>query len=481
MHNRRAAHAVLVGIISTLVAAAAAAPQPQPDTWQRQAAAPGADGAGDANYPQDGNGGYDALDYDLRVGYDPKSRRLTGDSTMTARATQVLNRFNLDLRGLEVSAVEVDGTAAEFRREPEFELVVTPPALIPRDAEFTVRVRYAGTPGSMKVEGPAVSSHGWQLTPTGGAFVLGEPHSAAFWYPLNDTPRDKATFRVAARVPRGWVAVAGGREGEHTTEDGWTTYRWFDTNPVAGYLTTLAVDKFTLERSRLADGTPVVDAYAPGSRDKKRIEAKLPDILRVLTDLFGEYPQTAAGGIFIDSSIPYALEVQGRPVYPPWASDLVIVHEYAHQWFGNSVSLESWSDMCLNECFASYAQWLWAEQALGADLDEDYREVVGVLGDAPFIWNPKLTGMGAGEEFKGVYSKGILAMHALRRKIGDPVFRRILKEWPAAHRNGNASWADFERFVDDRTDVDLRAFLDVWFRGTGKPPAVHLYPGPLRR
>lgn len=480
MHTRRAGKLVLVAIISTLAAVLSAAPQPQHDTWLAQSATPGAPGAGDPYYPRDGNGGYDALSYDLSISYDPKTKHLDGDNTMRARAKHGLSRFNLDLRGLTVDSVEVDGRQASFRREREFELSITPAKPIAAGAEFTVRVRYAGTPGSESVPGPAVSRHGWQYSSTGGAFVLGEPHSASFWYPLNDTPRDKATFKLTARVPRPWVAVAGGREGPRTTEGGWSTFTWYDTNPAAGYLTTVAIDKFKLDRSTLPDGTPVVDAYAPGTEDKRSVEAELPLIMRILTRKFGPYPQTAAGGIFLNASIPYALEIQGRPVYPQWATNQVLVHEYAHQWFGNSVSVDSWSDMCLNECLASYAQWLWAEATLDADLDEDYREIIEVLGDAKFIWSPKLTEMGRGNEFKGVYSKGILAMHALRRKIGDPAFDAVLKEWPARHRNGNASWREFERFVDARTDVALDAFLDAWFRGEGRPPTEHLYPGSLR-
>ncbi|MPY97545.1 MAG: M1 family peptidase [Actinophytocola sp.] len=447
---------------------------PQPPAHPSQ----GAPGAGDPYYPNDGNGGYDALDYQVKISYDPSDGHLEGDSTLEAKATQKLTRFNLDLRELEVDSVEVDGKPAEFRHTGEFELVITPAEPIDDASEFTTRVRYQGTPGSNAQGG--VGQLGWLKTESGASYALGEPHSAAFWYPVNETPRDKATFQLSARVPEGWIAVSGGREKGKATKDGWTTYTWQETNPVASYLTTVAIDKFTIDRSKLSNGVPVLSAYAPGAENMRRVEANLDEVVRFLSKKFGPYPQTAAGGIYLSESIPFALETQGRPSYANWADVRVVVHEYAHQWFGNSVSIKSWSDLCLNECFASYTEWLWHEAKDGADLDELYRGDVSANPPDSQFWANKLHKMGVGKEFDGMYDKSKLAMHALRRKVGDQVFDRVLKEWPEAHRHGNASWPEFERFVSERTDEDLGEFFDAWFRGDERPPDEHLYPGKLR-
>lgn len=478
---RLAKYLVACGLAVSLFACTEPPPAADPPTSKRQAAPSnqthGAPGAGDPYYPNDGNGGYDALAYDVSISYDPERKRLDGDSEVTAKATKDLSRFNLDLRELKVKSVQVDGERAKFTRAGQFELVITPKQPIKKGAEFTTRVRYGGSPTTK--EAGKVGALGWHTTSSGAAYALGEPHSAAFWYPVNETPRDKATFELSARVPKGWVAVSGGREGEHKTKDGWTTYAWSDTNPVASYLTTIAVDKFSIDRSKLSNGVPVVSAFAPGAEDKRAIERRLDEVVKFLSEKFGPYPQTAAGGIYMGESIPFALETQGRPTYANWAELRVVVHEYAHQWFGNSVTLTSWSDLCLNECFASYIEWMWDEEKSGTDLDAFYRQMVGVNPAGTKFWRNKLHQMGSGKEFDGVYDKGALAMHALRREVGDQVFLRALKGWAKMHQHSNASWPEFEAYVGKLSGKDLGKFFDAWFRGNEIPAKEYLYPGKL--
>jgi aminopeptidase N len=442
------------------------------------AAAPGAAGVGDPYYPDDGNGGYDVTAYHVSVSYDPKRRHLDGDTQITATATGALKRYNLDLNGLVVSAVEVDGKPAKFSRGGRHELVITPASQIADGAKFQTRVRYAGRPE--ETEAGNLGQNGWQISKSGGAFAAGEPHSATSWYPANDTPRDKATFALDARVPNGWSVISNGRDKPATKgTDGWTTFHWVESQRIATYLTTIGIDKWTFERSTLPGGVPLVSAYAPGVESKRGVESRLPEILAFLSSKFGPYPQDAAGGIYINENIGFSLEIQTRPIYASWVELPVVVHENAHQWFGDSVTVQSWSDICLNECFASYAQWLWEEAKEGANLDDRFRQVVA-RAPAKF-WGGKLYDMGAGNEFTSVYDKGPLALHALRREIGEKAFDRVLKEWPAKHRDGNASWPEFEQFVQQVSGKDLSGFLVAWFHSGTQPDARYLYPGSLRK
>ncbi|MFJ8787937.1 M1 family metallopeptidase [Streptomyces sp. NPDC102462] len=437
------------------------------------AAAPG---AGDPYYPDDGNSGYDVTEYDVQVSYDPaRPRHLAGDTTVRAVATQDLDRFNLDLEGFQVSSVTVDGRPARaVTREGAHELVVTPARPLAKNASFAVRVRYFGEP----------VGESWHTLADGGANVTGEPHAATAWYPANDHPSDKATFRLTATVPDGWTVVGNGRPGATTTGRGTTTFRWYEDRPMATYLSTIAIDRFTVRASELSDGTPVIHAYSPGARVDPEAEALLPEVIDVLAAKFGPYPFSSAGAIVIngdDGGGPIALETQSRPTYHGGFFDASMVHENAHQWFGDSVSVSDWRDTCLAECFAQYAVQLWYEEKDGFDLDHGfYRSMVEESTTDPDFWTTKLYDAGRGRELSyALYGKGSMMLHALRRTVGDPAFFGTLKRWQRDHRYGNASWPQFEALAEEVSGKDLTGFFAAWAHGTTAPQKKYLFPGSL--
>src|SRR5699024_8708174 len=225
-------------------------------------AEPGAAGVGHEYYPNAGNGGYSATNYAVTLRYEPAEPGIEAEATITATADKPLSRFNLDLRGLQVESVTVNGEPAEFSRSGDFELRITPAEPLDSDERFRTHVVYSGSPGHSTGE---LGNNGWIRDESGAMYVLGEPHSASYWYPVNDTPRNKAPFELNVTVPAGWSAVSIGTLEDKSTADGWTTWHWSADTPVAPYLTTLAVDRFTIERGSLEDGTPVLNAYAPGA------------------------------------------------------------------------------------------------------------------------------------------------------------------------------------------------------------------------
>ncbi|MEU4247829.1 M1 family metallopeptidase [Amycolatopsis sp. NPDC026612] len=442
-------------------------------------AKPGSDGAGDSYYPQDGNGGYDVADYNLKVTYDPASHQLTGNQEISARATQSLSSFDLDLRGLTVDSVKVDGRDAKFARTGDHELVITPSRALWRSQHFKVKIAYHGVPAA--ISDPSLGDNGWQYAKAGGAFVAGEPKSATTWYPVNDTPLDKATFHLAITVPDEWGVIANGRERGSVKAPGGTTHVWAEETPIVPYMTTVAIDKWTFDRQKRKDGTPIVSAFAPGVPDStKQAEARLPEILDFLESKFGKYPIDAAGGIFLNEQIGFSLETMSRPIYSAgWAGTVpTIVHENAHQWYGDSVAVAHWRDVCLNECFASYATWLWDEAKEGVDLNTQYAG--NVKKASARFWDGKLYDMGAGNEFTYVYSKGPMMLHALRNYIGEAAFGFVLKTWPSLHRDGNASMQEFQCYTELVAHRSLKGFFDAWVYGTGKPADQYLYPGGLK-
>jgi hypothetical protein len=167
----------------------------------------GADGLGDPMFPLAGNGGYDVGNYSLTLDYTPAGNRLVGTVVITARATQNLSSFDLDFRMHAVTRVLVNGAPASFSYAKEQELIVTPASGLGQGKTFTVTVEYAGTP--LVVTDPDQSIEGWVPTDD-GAFVVNEPQGSPGWYPVNDNPRDKATYDFRVTVPEGLTVMANG-------------------------------------------------------------------------------------------------------------------------------------------------------------------------------------------------------------------------------------------------------------------------------
>jgi aminopeptidase N len=446
----------------------------------------GSEGIGDPYYPGAGNGGYQVDNYDVNLTYDPPSNELTATTTITGAVTaeQGLSRFNLDLQpNLTVSAVTVNGAAGAFEQN-DAELIITPATALPAASPLTVTVTYAGEPGLVGGGTANLGDGGWYRTDSGGAFVAGEPTGASTWFPVNEHPADTATFAVTATVPQGWQVISNGIQQTDSLPPapaGMTTFRWALDVPVASYLNTIYIDKFTRVDGTLSDGKPVVSALAPDApATAADLAQQTSQVIDVLSGFFGPYPMPSAGGIFTGNRTGFALETATRPTYTIGTDNLeTVVHELAHQWYGDDVTIQRWSDICLNECFASYATWLYQEKVNGVDLDEYWKQSMRNHPSNTQFWASPLVDMGAGNEFTRVYDKGPIALHALRREIGDDAFFTIVKEWPATYGGKNASFDDFEAFVNQQTGTDNTAFIDAWFRGKKIPDPQYLYPGDL--
>ncbi len=468
----RATRAGAAGVIAValLAGGCTAEPEPSPSSAGPSFEA-GAAGIGDPYFPTYGNGGYDVAGYDLDLRYDPAGGQLTGTATITATATQNLSRLNFDLANLAARNVTVDGTAARSTAEGN-ELVVTPATGIPDGRRFTVVVEYGGNPRAVTNE--ALGVGGWLRT-RDGAFALGQPESASTWFPVNDHPADKATFALAMAVPDGVEAISNGVPGERTTADGWTTWRWAESSPMASYLATVVIGQYRVTSTTHA-GKPMVIAIPeslPADGAAARSMARTGEVADFLATQFGPYPFDAYGGVVLDEPrVSYALETQSRPVYgntffAGGPNTGVVAHELAHQWFGDSVALERWRDIWLNEGFATYAEWLWEEHEGGGTVQQSFDRRY-----ANFDWSQPPGRPGPQNLFgAAVYQRGAMTVHALRRAIGDEAFAGLLKSWPETRRNGNATTAQFiaaaEKAAGGR---DLKPLFQAWLYGTTQPP-----------
>jgi aminopeptidase N len=430
-------------------------------------------GAGDPYFPSYGNGGYDVASYELKVKYDPATDRLTGTATITATTVQALTRFHLDLHGMTVDKVTVDGADAAVTRERD-ELIIAPAAALPSGKKFVTVVQYGGIPEP--ITQPALGSTGFLKT-ADGAFVMGEPESATTWFPVNDHPRDKATYVIELTVPQRLAAVSNGVLAGKSTKDGWTSWRWQVTSPMASYLAMLAIGDYRVVQST-HEGKPVLTAVAssitPGGMVDRAI-ARTPEVIDFLEQSFGPYPFDASGGVVIDDDrVGFALETQTRPIYSNrfWQgggqNTVVIAHELAHQWFGDSVSVDVWQHIWLNEGFATYAQWMWGEHdgqtTVQAEFDRRYADQTNR------IWDVAPGDPGREDLFSGsVYQRGGMTLHALRKKVGDDKFFSILKTWTAEQRDGNATTDEFIALSERISGQQLDTLFDDWLFKVGRP------------
>ncbi|WP_405553787.1 M1 family metallopeptidase [Streptomyces canus] len=436
---------------------------------------PGAPGIGDPYYPAYGNGGYDVSHYDLRLKYQPVTDELEGTATLLARTTQDLSRFDLDFL-LDVSEVRVNGAKASFTTSGEHELEITPKSPLAKGTSVTVVVRYSGVPSSKQAYGFT----SWHRTPDGGVGA-NEPEAAWWWFPSNDHPLDKATYDVSVLVPDGSQAISNGTLQSTSSRLGWTRYTWRSDKPQATYLATLAVGKFDITTGTTDSGIPVVNAYSKDlganyGAARASVE-RTGEIADWLSGYFGPYPFNALGGYVPNTATGYALETQTRPFYSPrqfanGSNTSVVVHELAHQWYGDLVSVRGWKDIWVNEGFARYAQWLWSEHEGEGTAQElaDYVYASHPADDA--FWTVQPGDPGPENQFDiAVYDRGALALQALRNEIGDEAFFAVLKGWPQKYAYGNASVADFQRYAEEVSGQPLAALFDTWLFQPSKPGA----------
>ncbi|MFJ7159250.1 M1 family metallopeptidase [Streptomyces sp. NPDC101118] len=435
---------------------------------------PGASGLRDPYFPKAGNGGYDVTHYGLKLDYAPGTGELSGTAEITATAGQDLSAFNLDLEGMEVESVRVDGEGARFNRVGQ-ELTVRPSDELRKGRTFRTVVRYSGTP--QPIEDPDGSEEGWIETDD-GAVAVGEPQGSMAWFPGNHHPADKAAYDVEIAVPKGYEAVSNGVLKSRTERDGSTVFRWHSPEPMAGYLATLAVGKYTVTASRTASGLPVLTAVRPEeATDSAAALKRIPEVVDWGTRRFGPYPFSATGAIVEDDgTLGYALETQSRPIFSGAPDTELLVHEMAHQWFGNSVSPRSWRDMWLNEGFATYAEWLWAEDHGGPSAEKRFRTFYDEDTDADpeadgSYWAfPPAEPPGAEHiSDSPVYYRGAMVLHRIRQEVGDEAFSALVRGWAAAHRHGNADTKEFTAYAEEETGKDLSGIWETWLYGDGKP------------
>lgn len=438
----------------------------------------GASGMGDSLYPNFGNGGYDAQTYTLNITVkNVASSELEAVTTMEAFATQDLSRFNLDFAGFEITSLMVNDEAAEYKRKGQ-ELTVIPAQNISNGQTFTVTVAYKGIPSAM-VSKALPFPTGWIIYDN-GIFVLSEPDGSASFYPVNDHPLDKATYTIIVSVPEPFEVAANGMLQSETHNGNMTTYTFTIRDPMASYLTTININDFNVETMTSKGGVLIRNYYAASLPDNiNKLFARQGEMIDYFSGLFGPYPFEVYGALVMDTEFGAALENQTMSIFGIDMIDLsdiestedVVAHELVHQWFGDSVSVADWSDIWLNEGFASYGEGLWIEYQYGREgLDQWASYTYKEVSDYPEYYPPP-GDPAANDLFNGgVYLRGGLTLHALRLTVGDDAFFNILRSYQDRYKYGNATTEDFIAVAEEVSGQNLDSFFEDWLYNDTLPP-----------
>ncbi|MGN6721900.1 MAG: M1 family metallopeptidase [Marmoricola sp.] len=424
----------------------------------------------DPYLPGHGSETYDVTHYNLELDYAVGSNLLVGNATLTVQINRTSDKLRVDLHRLKVEKLHVAGHRGVKFRQAQGHLHIT----LPRDAaagtELTLSIRYRGNPGVVR---DRAGEAGWEEL-TDGALTACQPGGAPAWFPCNDRPSNKATYRFVVRVDANYFVVANGNRVAQERRGSTCTWTYEQAHPISPYLACLGIGRYVEVPQ---DGAvPMAGVVSPLRRSEYAVAFRdQPAMLAFYASLFGPYPFASYRAVVTDDDLEIPLEAGGFSTFGAnflnleWHAQRLIAHELAHQWFGNSVTIRKWQDIWLHEGFACYCEWLWSEQCGGDSAQQwaaHYHAKLRALPQDLVLGDP-----GPDDMFDDrVYKRGALTLHALRLRLGDSAFFDLLKTWATENRYGLVSTDDFEATAERVSGEPLAEFFNAWLREEKLPP-----------
>ncbi len=422
--------------------------------------------------------GVDAVHYVFRLTIDDSSNRITGETTITFRLAERAREVWLDLtsaaegKGMTVSAVTIGGRAVPIEHAAD-RLHIPLPFAVGSGQEVQAVVTYSGIPATglrliQNIHGErTIFSENW-------------PNRARQWLPMIDHPSDKATGELVVTAPAHYQVVANGLLVEEVDlAGGVRRTHWKQSVPIASWLYALGVARFAVHHYDVVRGIPQQAWVFPQDREQgyEIFELTGRKAFEFFSDAVGPYPyeklahvQAAGlgGGTEHASAIFYGEKGVASGRAP-------VVHEVAHQWWGNAVTEKDWDDVWLSEGFATYFTHLYTEQFNGRDafvrnLRADIQTIIAAQNAAPDqpIIHRNLSDMTQVLN-RLVYQKAGWVLHMLRGTIGTETFWTGIRDYYRRYRNQNASTDDFRQVMERAAGTSLSWFFDQWLTRPGMP------------
>jgi len=428
--------------------------------------------AGDTYAPELGNAGYDVQHYTIRLTLDPERAFIRGDTTIQASSTLAqLDQISLDFIGFDISQVTVDDQPVAYFRQDN-KLILQLPRTLQSGQAFQAEIVYSGQPiAEASKYLPFVSHLGLFYEPDQeNAYVASEPDGARYWFPANDHPRDKATFRVELTVPQGLSGVSNGLLVDQQNDIGGvftdtlaSRFVWEENQPEATYLVTVAAGNYQTVEGTSAQGVPLRSfVFSQSQPDFNQYTDAIGDMLDWMSARFGPYPFEAFGYVTV-SGLDASLETQTMVLLDQTSiNEATMAHELSHMWFGDWVSLDSWGEIWRNEGCATYVSLMWQTRDNPQVLDE----TIGVYEQnlQRLAGNYPLNDPPPAEMFDSTtYIKGAVLVHKLRQKMGDDAFFKGLQTYFQQYGGRTASQAEFQAVMESTAGFSLQDFFDQWF------------------
>jgi aminopeptidase N len=346
--------------------------------------------------------------------------------------------------------------------------------VVNQDSRHLLQLTYSGTPEPVAAPTDRLdfSTTGWTVAGDGTVWTMQEPYGAYSWYAVNDHPSDKAFYDVTIHAPKGDTGVSNGTLMSRRTVGAHTVTRWHLPEPAASYLMTIAVGHFTRTTDTGPHGLPITYWTPAGRPGIVRRLRYAPRAVTYLEGLLGRYPFPTLGILVVPANS--AMETQSMLTLgdnPYTLSRDTVVHEIAHQWYGDVVTPDDWSDLWMNEGMATYAaeaNWTGTHSRFTrtailrrwARLAPRMRATYG----PPASYRP-----GSFAEGNAYYLPALM-WDTIRQRLGDQEFWRLVRRWPAAYRFTSQSRTTLAAWWSRQSGENLRPLFRAWLLGPREPP-----------
>ena len=406
---------------------------------------------------------YDVRHYALDVAVDPAAKSIAGSNTVSVDVVEATAVFEIHLDDrLTVASVRVDDADVDFEHDDGLITVeLATPWLV--GEQRRVEIAYGGQP-KIAIRAPWIDGFVWSETPSGAPWVgvTGEGDGGDNWWPCKDHPSDEPDLGMAISltVPQDLVGLSNGRPmGERANDDGTVTSEWRVGSPINNYGVTLNVGPY--EPIEIAyhgvDGTldeTLIFWAIPEFVDEARVMwRQVPRVLEALGRRFGEYPFFADKLWFVHAPF-LGMEHQTLVAYGSdfrdndFGFDELLLHELAHEWWGNKITASEWGDFWLHEGFASYAEALFVLDTLGEERYLDFMQLLRrrMTNQSPMVKGPGATSSEAYSP--DIYGKGAWVLHMLRLLLGEDRFAEVLWVFADGDRPDRCRFATTQEFID---------------------------------